>query len=250
MRACVCDTFLLFPPLKACLQEGTRQVAGAEDKGKEDWKISFHFIFQITVSLAQFKCVYEMLTSYVSGCMPSEFATPKNCRPACVLAHAKDAGFLLGEIPLRQYESYLADVVARSSSQRNGDDDDALHAARSELWLRNYAMKRLLQGTWDASDAAQCTAALVGMDMHPRRNAEQGLACLGSRKPGVAVGNRLLGMMRVEAPGSADASKTPFFWVQDYSTKTHKLLIATECSILVPGPRSVVVVRWCVFCFF
>ena len=71
------------------------------------------------------------------------------------------------------------------------------------------------------------------MDMHPQSNAEQGLACLGSRKKGVSVGNRLLGMARVSL------SLLEQMWVPDYESRAHKLLVATECSIVAPGPRCI-----------
>lgn len=221
------------------VKEGTRQVV---DGTSEDWKISFHFIFQVTVSLAQFKCVYEMITSYMATCTPSEFATAKNCRPECVLAHSQDLAFLLGQVSLRQYEAYVTDArrhhrakAARTSAEGARaclSDDECDDEWKDEAALRRHALRRLLAGSWNAQDASRCTAALVGMDMHPRRNAEQGLACLGSRKTGVAQGNRLLGMMHVDTAGACS-------WVQDYCAKTHRLLIATECSILAPGPRCI-----------
>ena len=73
------------------VKEGTRRQQ-LNDGGEEDWKISFHFVFQITVSLTQFKCLYEMLTSYIANCVPSEFfaTSPQDhYRQECVLANTK-----------------------------------------------------------------------------------------------------------------------------------------------------------------
>ena len=256
------------------VKEGTRQVFD-KDGVHSDWKISFHFIFQITVSITQFKCLYEMVTSYIANYPPSEFAAQMRDRKASAstseyaaqmrdhkaststsestasLAHTKDLGFLLGQVALRHYETYAEDLRRMRSRKRqatrkgsekktffdssgaeDGDEDDAGFQWRDEASLKNHAMLRLLRGSWAAEDPSLCTAALVGMDMTPRRNAEQGLAFLGSRKQGVAVGNRLVGMVRV-TPSACE-------WVSEYGTKTtHRLLIATEASILTPGPRCI-----------
>jgi hypothetical protein len=171
--------------------------------------------------------------------------------------YEQDLALLLGQIGLMQYEMYLADVrrlkkrantakregftddYEEDADSRGTDAQDAMAmktgGSSSESALKNYAALRLLQGTWNASNPAQRTAALVGMDMHPRRNAEQGLACLGSRKQGVAVGNRLLGMLAVEMNNKQRQSWVPGYCMEN----THRLLIATECSILAPGPRCV-----------
>jgi hypothetical protein len=234
------------------VKEGT--LATVNKDGDGDWKISFHFIFQITVSLTQFKCLYEMITSYIVRCPSGEEG---------YIANAKDLGFLLGQVSLQQYEAYyLAGADVQSSRQcsrkakalksrhegervkceedDDGGDDDggACRQWRDEASLKNYAMLRVLQGSWKnaTENPSLCTSALVGMDMHPSRNAEQGLACLGSKKPGVLVGNRLLGMAQVQF---GEGVTIRCLWAEDYCTKTHQLLAATKCSILAPGPRCI-----------
>ncbi len=221
------------------VKEGTRQV------DEHDWKISFHFIFQITVSLTQFKCLYEMITQYISSCCSVGVEQSDDTH----LSLTKDLGFVLGQVALMQYEMYLADSRRKGTSDESlyNDSDDSSRdfwQRTDESSLKNTAMLRLLQGTHDKCPA-QCTAALAGMDMHPRRNAEQGLACLGSRKQGVAVGNRLLGMIRVDLRSGNDFQQR---WLPGYSVsnhgddtklRLHKLLIASECSILAPGPRCI-----------
>lgn len=235
------------------VKEGTRELLSSNDDGTTDWKISFHFVFQVTVLLTQFKCLYEMITSYIGNCVPHEFAVPECHNMESVMPNTKDLGFLLGQVALMQYEMYLLDAEAKMKSLResvnssskssnsppplaranikNGSLSEAA-SAHSRI-LKNRAIHRLLSGTWNALNTSHRTAALVGMDMHPRSNAEQGLACLGSRKKGVSVGNRLLGMARVSL------SSLEQMWVPEYESRTHKLLVATECSIVAPGPRCI-----------
>ena len=107
------------------VKEGTRELQ-PNDVGTIDWKISFHFVFQITVSLTQFKCLYEMITSYIGNCVPLEFAVPTCHCMDSVMPNTKDLGLVLGQVALVQYEMHLSDAEAKMSSLRGSGHHDSV----------------------------------------------------------------------------------------------------------------------------
>jgi hypothetical protein len=106
------------------------------------------------------------------------------------------------------------------------ESEEGRATALREVLLQVAAPERSRQGL---------QYSLVGMDLHPLKNAHQGLACLGSRKdPALPRGNRVLGMMEVSL--SADVSAR---WVEGYAAEAHPLLVAAEASVLVPCPLCI-----------
>lgn len=229
------------------VKEGTREILSSSssssvgdstDHGSSsssDWKVSFHFVFQLVMSIAQFQCMYEMLMH--------EIATSKD---------ARHLAFFLGMISLWEYERYMkqceeGEGESGSSSVRRAqkikqeclDDGGADYEAK----LRLHALGEIVAAS---SGAASYEQSFIGMDSHPLKNAFQGLACLGSKKKmDDKRGNRLLGMMRVPMViTSAAATHTSepargWEWVQDYCSATHPLLVLTEASVIMPGPRCI-----------
>lgn len=195
------------------VKEGTRRVV--DQDGVEDWKISFHFVFQVAVSLFQFRCLYEMMASFISNCQ--------------VLPGMQDLAFFLGLVSLQQYEK---------SCQPSHVTGDLKKAALCRLFMMETPHKGVANG----SIICGSMSPLAGMDLHPRQNAQQGLACLGSRKTGAECGNRLVGMMIVDTnicAGHWLATGKMRAWIKDYCTLSHPLLIMTEASVVAPGPRCI-----------
>jgi hypothetical protein len=83
----------------------------------------------------------------------------------------------------------------------------------------------------------------MGLDLAPLKNAFQGLACLGSKKRVEDKGSSLLGMMRLGREegcgGGSDCGFNVCEWVPDYTSTTHPLLMLTESSVIMPGPRCI-----------
>jgi hypothetical protein len=182
------------------VKEGTREVDG------DDWKISFHFVFQIIASIAQFQCVYEMIMHGIC-CMPGP----------------RHLAFLMGMISLREYEESVQ------------GHDSCKHEEQ-----RDRALSEIVQASLGCEERNEVVvpAALLGVDMHPAKNAFQGLACLGSKKKAGATGNRLLGMMRVQR-GETGPDMYTSDWVQGYCSEAHPLLVLAEASVIMPGPRCI-----------
>jgi len=63
------------------------------------------------------------------------------------------------------------------------------------------------------SSTQECMEPLAGMDLHPRKNAFQGLACLGSRKSELYQGSVYVGSMLVSSDGSS------WEWIKEESTE-------------------------------
>jgi len=180
------------------VKEGTREV------DNHDWKISFHFVFQIIASVAQFQCVYEMIMHSVC-CMPGP----------------RHLAFLMGLISLRDYEASI-----QAGMECAGCDEQG---------RRDYAFNEIVKASLCCATAGwgdEAAAALLGVDMHPAKNAFQGLACLGSKKKAGGTGNRLAGMMRVHGEGGSD-------WMPGYCSNAHPLLVLAEASVIMPGPRCI-----------
>lgn len=124
--------------VEVVVKEGTRKLPS-------DWKVSFHFVFQLLLTTEQFKAVYEHLAQHISG-----------------------------SADMKMLSSYLL-----KSSQSEPD----------------LAAQILKDGEW--------WCGLLGMDLHPRQNAFQGLACLGSRKQDGFPPSAYIGDMRVAKDGSS-----------------------------------------------
>jgi hypothetical protein len=182
------------------VKEGTREVDG------DDWKISFHFVFQIIASIAQFQCIYEMIMHGIC-CMPGP----------------RHLAFLMGMISLREYEESVQ------------GHDSCKHEEQ-----RDRALSEIIQASLGCEERREVVvpAALLGVDMHPAKNAFQGLACLGSKKKAGGTGNRLLGMMRVQRDETGPDMYTSD-WVQGYCSEAHPLLVLAEASVIMPGPRCI-----------
>jgi hypothetical protein len=200
------------------VKEGTRAIDGGID-----WKISFHFVFQIFITLAQFRCLYEMLIQHMaaSGCSNPHLA------------------FLLDLLSVKEYESRCTPSGSGGMPLSTFAEEDGGTDAR-----RTRALDSLLGAACPASSSGTAlspdvrkASALVGMDLHPRQNAYQGLACLGSRKKSGDSGNRLVGMMRVPSAMAGKDSAPAFEWLDGYALRTHPLLVLTESSVIMPGPR-------------
>lgn len=222
------------------VKEGTRMLecTTGGQSGDCDWKISFHFVFQISVSLFQFRCAYELMTSYMTGTSAGSQAGAVRTDAGgsefgCSRDGCDDLAFFLGLSSMHDYERYL---------RRCGT-----HAAADEAELKKLALDRVLQTVklGDLCAAQECVswggsvAALAGMDLHPRQNAQQGLGCLGSKKPGAQRGNRLVGMMKVSLAGLEEKGTVSASWLDGYSRRSHPLLVLTEASIVSPGPRCI-----------
>jgi hypothetical protein len=198
------------------VKEGTRPVDGGID-----WRISFHFLFQILITLAQFRCLYEMLIQHM----------------AASGSNNHHLAFFLDLLSVQEYESRCtpsdSDGMAPGTFPEHGGSN-----AR-----RTCALDSLLGAACPASSGmalssdARKASALVGMDLHPRQNAYQGLACLGSKKKAGNAGNRLVGMMRVASAIPGKDLAPAFEWLDGYTLKTHPLLVLTECSVIMPGLR-------------
>lgn len=226
------------------VKEGTRRVV-AVDKGQssagggEDWKISFHFVFQVTVSHFQFKCLYEMITSLISSTSLDERGS------GCC---APDVAFALELIDERDYEQLCARDAKRL---KTGSEGQAQLRADHHTRLKNLAMRGSLAGALEAIQKNWVTGTsskekgkgklnlgpLVGMDLHPLQTEFQGLACLGSWKDGAERGNSLLGMMRIPLRDADRVGTREWEWVKGYSEESAPLLILAEASTIIPGPR-------------
>jgi hypothetical protein len=200
-----------------------------------DWKISFHFIFQILVSQSQFEAVYNLVTSKVAS-------------------ESADLAMVLNCVSIRGWESSSAMKLGHSTHSLQ----DAQAAAMGSV-LRRYAASGggSAPAAGTSAGDADCMAALIGLDLHPKQNAHQGLACLGSRKPAptsqvsaaaaaaaAAPSSKLLGMIRVELGSPSDKQRErrrlcAWEWVEGYASSAHPLLVLAESSILAPGPRCV-----------
>lgn len=163
--------------LFALVKEGTRRV------DEKSTKVSFHFVFQLLVTHAQFRQLYEDILSFLAK------------DEACV-------------------------DVARALELTAGDSDP--EEARSSILLHASA----------SSSSDPPFHALVGLDLHPRQNAAQGLASLGARKSARDPGTRVVGMV------SCDTGR----WVEGYVERSHPLAVLADASIAVPGPRCIGIV--------
>lgn len=204
----------MIPPraVHVLVKDGTRQ------KGS-DWKISFHFIFQISMSLLQFKAVYELIVSYIRHAQSS---------PGSEASCARGLSHLLRLGSLRPYQDH-----AHQQGQGQGQES-ADHLAMCDALNHAVSLRAQASGE-ESSDAARLLSSLVGMDLHPRQSAHQGLACLGSIKPGAEKGNRLLGMMRVPHLASSRAE-----WDGAYASSTHPLRMLADASSVHPAPLCIV----------
>lgn len=187
------------------VKEGTRELVC---DGASDWKISFHFVFQTLITLAQFRCLYELIVQSISSSHSN--------------AHL---AYFLDLISIQEYEQ-RSPSCNRDGAFACGEEakrcDDIKVSALDGMLCKNSG------GTGMAREAA-----LMGMDLHPRQNAYQGLACIGSKKKAGDIGNRLVGMMQVKEDSS-------WQWVPGYHARhTHPLLILTESSVIMPGPRCI-----------
>jgi hypothetical protein len=206
------------------VKEGTRRLGGGE---KGDWKISFHFVIQATVLHFQFKCLYEMITSFIADCA----STPCASSPECSM----DVAHLLDLVGEQEYEEFFR----KQKRARTGADP----ADTSTMSFKKQALRRAAQGGWGmvllqerGTAAGINLSPLGGMDLHLMRTEFQGLACLGSKKEGAERGNRLLGMMSVTLRPSAPKS---WHWDDGYCQRTHPLLVLAEASMIMPGPRCI-----------
>ena len=182
---------------------------GAQPKDQQEWKISFHFIFQIVTTPAQFRRVYQAVQQAVF----SRHRTLVDLLDKMTTAQSKRE---------EATKVFLKEIL----QQQHHEDDKA---------------------TISSDDVCK---ALIGVDLHPLTNKVQGLACLGSRKSDAAMGNRLLGMVRValirsrqqqeiNRGGTSTVLIKDMEWLPDYGAKEHPLLILAEASILIPGPRCI-----------
>lgn len=160
------------------VKEGTRDLDGGSTK------VSFHFVFQLLVTHAQFRQLYEDVVDFLVKSEDEEECLDV----ACALE--------------------LAECAIGDSSSSGAE------AARARIL---------------ASSSRSPVHALVGLDLHPRQNAAQGLASLGARKALKNPGTRVVGMMSC-ATGE---------WVQGYVENAHPLAVLADASIAVPGPRCI-----------
>ena len=238
---------------KAKSSSGPGAVAQGDQQPKEDWKISFHFVFQVAVSHFQFKCLYEMITSLISS-------TSFDCNGFFKGGH--DVAYALELIDERDYEQLCGNEMkrAKTTPAEGSVNQVAAHQAADHASLKKTALKRCLEGALESIEGSTHAVhgpepnlgPLVGMDLHPLQTEFQGLACLGSWKDGAERGNSLLGMMQiplsqytgqrccVEASSSL-ASRTVrgWSWVEGYCQRTPMLLVLAEASTIMPGPRCI-----------
>ena len=192
---------------------------------------------QVLSSHVQFKCVYEFLFRFMEMHLSMDL---------CFLHD------LVGE------KDYMAHFLSAGGGGHHGLDNGS-PASRDRL--KELAMGRLLQaynlhrnengvagwqqqqhpkegecaGSYSEAFVALASAALMGLDPHPRSNSRQGLACLGSRKQANYPGSRMMGMLKVcLTTGCAqweNDEDSEFLW--------HPLLALVEASIVIPGPRCI-----------
>jgi hypothetical protein len=194
------------------VKEGTRELVCNGGHCSSDWKISFHFVFQTLITLAQFRCLYELIVQSISRSKSN--------------AHL---AYFLDLISIQEYEQRAPSCNGKGKEEQEEEAkrfDDLKVSALDAMLCSNSSGG----GTGMAREAA-----LMGMDLHPRQNAYQGLACIGSKKKAEDIGNRLVGMMQVRGNSSSS-----WRWVPSYhASHTHPLLILTESLVIMPGPRCI-----------
>lgn len=181
--------------LYALVKEGTRQLVGSRTSTT---KISFHFVFQLLVTHAQFRQLYETMVDFIVG--------HSECRDvACALE--------------------LVDSVAQQQQQQQQS---------FETEKREEAKARILASCGKQGDTgSKHYDSLVGLDLHPRQNAAQGLASLGARKTALDPGTRVVGMIHCDTGE----------WVEGYVDRMHPIAVLSDASIAVPGARCIGVAR-------
>ena len=209
---------------------------GSPPDAVDDWKISFHFIFQVLVSQSQFEAVYKIITSRIAN-------------------ESHDLAMVLNCVSMKGWGAHRKQQqqphAMSKGVQAGGDPGASLKAVQADA-LRCVLVSDLEEQGSNAGVAAP----LIGLDLHPKQNSHQGLACLGSRKPSHSAhvtssipppASKLLGMMKIfvfDAGHNACTKAAPrgccaWEWVDGYASDAHPLLILAEASILTPGPRCV-----------
>ena len=218
------------------VKEGTRRIGGSDkcDTEASDWKISFHFVFQVNVSHFQFKCLYEMMTSFISN-STSRLGTTSDTEFS---KYGSDVAMVLELVSDRDYEHAAEgrdDCPVPAKRPRKTEEKE--RRWRAGLDPKSMALCKAVRGALDSvlTNPKLNLSPLVGMDLHPLRTEFQGLACLGSKKEGAERGNRLLGMMKVDILNSDGGSQ----WIRGYCKDTHPLLVLAEASTIMPGPRCI-----------
>ena len=195
------------------------RTGGVQLKDQQEWKISFHFIFQIVTTPAQFRRVYQAV------------------QQAVFTRHRT-----------------LVDLLDKMTTAQSEHKEATTTGSHGAVFLKAVLQQQQQQQQHKDDEATissdNVSKALIGVDLHPLTNKVQGLACLGSRKLDAVMGNRLLGIVRVplirrrqEQKFNSSSTSTVIIkdmeWLPDYGAKEHPLLILTEALILIPGPRCV-----------
>jgi hypothetical protein len=185
------------------VKEGSRRVAAAGGNG--DYKISFHFVFQLFVTYTQFREIYESIAHFI--------------------VHTQAGSDLAVALCMDDDLAATPHPPENRGGHGSGSSEGAAEAAKRRMFARILSCGVQEIDPFDS---------LIGVDWHPRQNAYQGLACLGSRKSSSDPGSRVLGMMRV---GSAMANDHE--WMQGYVEHAHPLAILADASISMPAPRCI-----------
>lgn len=228
--------------VRVIVKEGTRPLT----QGEQDWKISFHFIFQIVVSSAQFRLVYHHMAELIR-------TTLENLAAALRLVDTPDKD--------RQMQMETDAMRDPLHGALVGMDMHPRQNVFQVRFLEDLHQTEMILDLFMAPQDRISVQQLIFAYMQ-----KQGLACLGSKKSEDAPRSMYVGAMRINTEtcewqwdvfssannnGSdsddtkdSTASTVAFFDTHDDGNDKENMLLARfgtlvqqwmECSILMPS---------------